>query len=168
MSTDATAALALTIRAATTDDIAALVPMVNAAYRVAEGHVFPTTDRVHRTDAMRRMEGTLVAFVGDALAGCVRVEIEPPAAHFGLLTTDLDMQRRGIASALVAHVERLARDAGCTVMRIEVVKEGGRVPFYERRGYVVTRETSGQEWNGGEDWGAIAPWHMVDMEKDLR
>jgi hypothetical protein len=52
-------------------------------------------------------------------------------------------------------------------MRIEVVKEGGRVPFYERRGYVVTSETDGQIWNDGQDWGAAGTWHMVDMEKPL-
>jgi GNAT superfamily N-acetyltransferase len=180
MTAEPTTATSITIRAATPDDVPALVDMVNAAYRASEGHVFPGTTRVQRTDAMRRLDGTLVAIVDGALAGCVRYEIgghdcsvpeqasdEARVAHFGLLATDLAKQRSGIASALVDHVEQLARDASCTIMRIEVVKEGGRVPFYERRGYVVTAETDGQAWNGGQDWGAVAPWHMVDMEKPL-
>jgi GNAT superfamily N-acetyltransferase len=167
MTVEPVAATGIRIRAATPDDVPALVELVNTAYRASEGDVFPGTTRVQRTDAMKRLDGTLVATAEGALAGCVRVELEPPVAHFGLLSTDIAMQGRGIASALIDHVEQLARDAGCTVMRIEVVKEGGRVPFYERRGYVVTKETPGQIWNGGQDWGAAGPWHMVDMEKPL-
>jgi predicted N-acetyltransferase YhbS len=180
MTTEPLAATAITIRAATPDDIPALVEMVNAAYRASEGDVFPGTTRVQRTDAMKRLDGTLVAIVDGSVAGCVRYEIgghncsvpeqasaEARVAHFGLLATDIAKQGGGIASMLVEHVERLARDAGCTTMRIEVVKEGGRVPFYERRGYAITKETDGQVWNSGQDWGAVAPWHMVDMEKAL-
>jgi GNAT superfamily N-acetyltransferase len=180
MTAEPSTATGITIRAATPEDVPSLVAMVNAAYRKSEGHVFPGTTRVQRTDAMQRLDGTLVSIVDGAVAGCVRCELgghdctvpeqatsDARVAHFGLLSTDISLQGRGIASALVEHVEQLARDAGCTVMRIEVVKEGGRVPFYERRGYRVTAETDGQTWNGGKDWGAAGPWHMVDMEKPL-
>jgi len=179
MTAEPRTATGITIRAATHDDIDALVPMINAAYRKGEGQVFPTTDRVQRT-AIKDFDGTLVAVVEGAIAGCVRLEIgghecsvpeqavdDARTAHFGLLATDLAAQGRGIASTLIEHVEQLAREAGCTRMLIEVVKEGGRVPFYERRGYRVTKETPGQLWNSGRDWGAVAPWHMVDMEKHL-
>lgn len=180
MTAESMTATGITIRAATPDDVPALVEMVNAAYRKSEGHVFPGTTRVQRTDAMARLDGTLVAIVDGALAGCVRYEIgghdcsvpdqavdDARLAHFGLLSTDVAQQGRGIASALVEHVERVAREAGCAMMRIEVVKEGGRVPYYERRGYRVTAQTDGQVWNGGQDWGAAGTWHMVDMEKPL-
>jgi predicted N-acetyltransferase YhbS len=180
MTADPTTATGITIRAATPDDVSALVEMVNAAYRASEGDVFPGTTRVQRTDAMKRLDGTLVAIVDGAVAGCVRYELgghdcsvpeqsdgDARVAHFGLLATDVSKQNGGIGSALIEHVERLAREAGCALMRIEVVKEGGRVPFYQRRGYRVTAETPGQEWNGGQDWGAAGPWHMVDMEKPL-
>ncbi len=179
MTADPVAATGITIRAVEPDDVEALVAMVNAAYRKGEGHVFPTTDRIERTD-VKAFDGTLVALVEGALAACVRLELSghdcsvperadrgAGVAHFGLLATGVQMQGRGIATALIHHVERMARDAGCTVMRIEVVREGGRVPFYERRGYRVTAETPGQTWNGGQDWGAVAPWQMVDMEKAL-
>jgi GNAT superfamily N-acetyltransferase len=167
MTADVTAP-AITVRPATAADVAALVPMVNDAYRASEGDVFPGSERVGRTDALRKLDGTLVAVAGAMVVGCVRVEVAAPAAHFGLLATHVAMQGRGVAPLLVDHVERMARDAGCGVMHIEVVKEGGRVPFYERRGYAVIRETPGQQWNSGQDWGAVVPWHMVDMEKVLR
>jgi GNAT superfamily N-acetyltransferase len=159
--------LTLTIRRATAADVDALVPMVNAAYRASEGHVFPTTTRVQRTGAMKQLGTITIAEFGEKLAGCVNIEIDGDTAHFGLLATDVALQGRGVASALVEYAEGRAREAGCRLMRIEVVKQGGRVPFYERRGYRIVRETDGQTWNGGQDWGAIAPWQMVDMEKPL-
>jgi predicted N-acetyltransferase YhbS len=155
-------------RAATPDDVPALVEMVNAAYRRSEGHVFPTTDRVDRTDAMQHLPRIVIAEVDGAMAGCIDIDLGGgEAAHFGMLVARIEMQRRGIASALIAHAEQAARGAGHTVMRIETIREAGHVPFYERHGYRVTRETPGQEWNDGRDWGAIAPWHMVDMERPL-
>ncbi len=160
-------AVAVAIRDATSADIDALVPMVNAAYRLSEGHVFPATDRVERTDAMKQIDGIAVAEVEGKIVGCVHIEISSTAAHFGMLATDVGMQGRGIATALIGHAENTARAAGCTVMRIETIKEAGHVPLYERYGYRVTGETPGQTWNRGADWGAAAPWYMVDMEKPL-
>lgn len=160
-------AVAVDVRAATPADVDALVPMVNAAYRISEGHIFPTTNRVERTDAMKQIAGIVVAELDSKLAGCIHIHIDDHSAHFGMLTTDVSMQRRGIASKLIGHAEDTARAAGCTLMRIETVKEAGHVPFYERYGYRVTGETPGQTWNAGADWGAATPWHMVEMEKRL-
>jgi ribosomal protein S18 acetylase RimI-like enzyme len=160
-------ATAVTIRAATSDDVPALIAMVNAAYRRSEGHVFPTTDRVDRTDAMQHLARIVVAEIDGTLAGSIDLELAGGAAHFGMLATDVGLQGRGIASRLVQHAESVARSAGCHVMKIEVIREGGAIPFYERNGYRVTKETPGQTWNGGRDWGAAGPWHMVDMEKRL-
>jgi GNAT superfamily N-acetyltransferase len=157
----------LEIRPATLADVPALLEMVNAAYRISEGHVFPGTDRVERTDALKRLDGVAVAAGGGALAACVHIELNGRAAHFGMLATAPARQGRGVGSMLIDYAESLARAGGCGVMRIEVVREAGRVPFYERRGYHVTREHDGQTWNGGADWGAALAWHMVEMEKAL-
>ena len=158
---------AVTVRTATPDDVPALVALVNAAYRIGEGHVFPSTDRLERTEAMKQLKRIVVAEVGGEVAGCVDIDLTGEAAHFGMLAVDVGAQGRGTGSLLIDHAESQAREAGKSAMRIEVVKEGGRVPYYERRGYRVTRETPGQQWNGGADWGAAIEWHMVDMEKTL-
>jgi N-acetylglutamate synthase-like GNAT family acetyltransferase len=160
-------ASAVTIRAATPDDVPALVALVNAAYRVSEGHVFPGSSRLERTEAMEQLDRIAIAELDGKLAACVDIDLTGDAAHFGLLATDMAMQRRGVASMLIEHAEEQARAAGHATMRIEVVKQGGRIPYYERRGYRVTGETPGQVWNGGQDWGAAIEWHMVDMEKQL-
>jgi predicted N-acetyltransferase YhbS len=72
-----------------------------------------------------------------------------------------------LGSTLVEHAEGEARGAGRRAVAIDVVKEAGLVPFYEKRGYRVAGEHDGQSWNGDADWGAVIPWHMVDMRKEL-
>jgi GNAT superfamily N-acetyltransferase len=147
-------------------DIPAIVAMVND--RRSEGHVFPASTRVDRTNAMRDIIGILVAEIEGRIVGCVNVDVTRDPAHFGMLATEPSLQRTGVGSMLIEHVEAAARAAGREVMAIEVVLEAGRVPFYERRGYVVVRQHDGPAWNGGKDWGATLPWHMVEMEKRLR
>lgn len=158
---------AITIRAATPDDIDVIVPLVNAAYRHTEGHVFAHNDRTSRDDLTKRLAEATVAEAGGKVVGCISTDLSADPAHFGMLAADLSWHGRRIGSTLIAHAEAAARAAGRAAMRIETVKEAGLVPFYERLGYIVVGETPGQEWNGGADWGAIIPWHMVDMEKRL-
>lgn len=155
------------MRAARPDDVDLLVPLVNDAYRKTEGDVFPGTTRTERGDLLQQIERIIVAEVDGRAAGCMYFAIEGERAHFGMLAADVRMHGRGIGGALIAHAEALASAAGCRTVHLESVKEANLVPFYQRRGYRVTRETSGQQWNGGADWGAAADWHMVDMEKTL-
>jgi N-acetylglutamate synthase-like GNAT family acetyltransferase len=159
----------IAIRCATADDVEALVALINDAYAISEQNVFPSTTRTGRRDITDAIGDMLVAERDSRIAGCVQLETRGTEAHFGLLAVDATLQGAGIGTALIAHVEGLAREAGCNVMRIEVVKEGvpDRLPYYEQRGYRVVRETPGQAWNNGEDWGAAIDWHMVDMEKAL-
>lgn len=159
------------LRPATPGDTDTLLRIINDAYRASEGDVFPGTSRTERTGLERILHELTVAEIDDGtrrrIAGCIHITIEPPDAHYGPLAVDLSLQSSGLGSALIDHAEERARAAGCTRMKIEVVKQGGRVPFYERRGYVATQEHDGQAWNGGADWGASGPWQMVEMEKAL-
>ncbi len=159
----------ITLRPAAPGDVEALVALVNAAYRKAESNVFPETTRTERVGITNILPEITVAERDGCLAGCIHITMTPPDAHFGLLAVDVELHGGGLGSQLIAHAERLAREAGCTRMCIEVVQEGepARVPYYERRGYRVIAEHNGQQWNGGADWGAAIDWHMVDLEKDL-
>ncbi len=154
---------------ATAADIDVLVPMINSAYGKSEAHVFGRSDRTNRGNFARAIDGIVVAeLVAGAIVGSVQVEVGADAAHFGLLAVDIAVQGRGVGSQLIAHAEQIARDGGLAVMKIETVKEAGLRGFYEAHGYRALRETPGQVWNGGADWGAVIEWHMVDMEKELR
>ncbi|MEX2246435.1 MAG: GNAT family N-acetyltransferase [Dehalococcoidia bacterium] len=159
---------ALALRRATPDDLPVLVPLINAAYRKTEGHVFRTTSRTDRDDLAQRLSGLVVAEVDGRVAGCIHIDLSGEHAHYGLLAVDVARHGHGIGSMLIEHAEQAGWAAGHTVVRIEAVKEAGYIPFYERRGYRVMAETDGQVWNGGADWGAVILWHMTDMEKVLR
>jgi len=165
--TESGASTRVTMRAATLMDVDVLVPLVNDAYRKTEGHVFPGTARTERGDLLQQIDRIIVAEVEGRAAGCMYLAIDGERGHFGMLAADVHLHGRGIGSALIAHAETLARAAGCRVMHLESVKEAGLVPFYKRRGYRAVRETPGQEWNDGADWGAAGDWHMVDLEKAL-
>lgn len=166
-SPECAASIVVTMRPARRSDVDTLVRLVNDAYRKTEGHVFPGTTRTARGDLLQQVDRIVVAEADGRPAGCMYFAIEQERAHFGMLAVDVAAQGRGIGSALIAHAEALARRAGIGTMHMEAVKEANLIPFYERRGYRVVRETRGQEWNGGADWGAAVDWHMVDMEKRL-
>ena len=155
------------MRAASFEELDDVAAMANAAYSKSEGHVFAGTTRTQRDDLMRRREDLTVAEVDGRVSGCIHIDVGGATAHFGLLATDVSVQGMGIGSRLIAFAEDRAREAGHAVMRIETVQEAGLVRFYERRGYHRTGEVAGQVWNGGEDWGAVIAWHMVEMEKRL-
>jgi GNAT superfamily N-acetyltransferase len=161
-----------TLRAATPADIDVLVPLINDAYDFTEHHVFPDTRRCDRGDVTKLIGEITVAEIdgpsGARIAACIRIDTSADPAHYGLLAVDVSLHRSGLGSLLVEHAEARAREAGATAVRIETVKQAGLIPFYLKREYRVTGETDGQVWNGGADWGAAIPWHMVDMEKRLR
>jgi N-acetylglutamate synthase-like GNAT family acetyltransferase len=169
MVAQADAAPRVSIRAAVPADIDVLVQLINDAYAQSERNVFPSTTRTQRSGIERHLDEVYVAESVGGPLGSVHVHIDGDRAHFGMLAVSVDHHHVGIGSLLIRHAEQIARAAGCKTMHIEVVKEGipDRVAYYARRGYVVTRETDGQTWNGGADWGAAISWHMVDMEKPL-
>jgi ribosomal protein S18 acetylase RimI-like enzyme len=71
-------------------------------------------------------------FVQEARAGAARLW----AAH-----VEPGYQSRGIGSALMLHLEGVARERGCTLIRLAVGKENPRARrLYERLGYQVCGE----------------------------
>jgi GNAT superfamily N-acetyltransferase len=130
---------AVSFRAATLDDVTALVPMINEAY-LREAHVIPgpriTVDelRGQLPDASSQLR---VAMLSGEPAGCVRVRLRADGAWFGLLATRVAVQGRGLASLLIGEAERFARSEGCAIMRLECARELGMAPYYASLGYEI-------------------------------
>lgn len=82
-------------------------------------------------DASLRAHCALVAVVDGKLAGFA--DLDPAAGYLDRLYVHKDYQRRGVATALCARLEELARGP--------VVTHASRTarPFFERRGYRVLR-----------------------------
>ena len=102
----------------------------------------------------------VVARKSTHVCGFAVMQVGFDAAHLVLLAVDIPFRRRGIATALMDWLERVARNAGAFDVQLEVRADNlGAQTFYRRRGYhPVTRVTG--YYNGVED--------AVRMRGDLR
>jgi predicted N-acetyltransferase YhbS len=152
------------IRWAEARDVAAIVRVINAAFRAAESF-FVERDRIEAgtLQAMLEKGNFLLAEDPAGLAGCVLVELRGERAYFGLLAVDPARQHRGLGRRLIDEAENYARAAGCRAMDIRIVSLRAELPpFYRRLGYVET----GTEPFPTEIKSKL-PCHFVLMSKPL-
>jgi GNAT superfamily N-acetyltransferase len=142
------------IRFATDSDLHALHDLVHRAYRgdSARGGWTHEADLVdgQRTDmpALVAMladpaQRVLVADENGILTGCVAIaDRGDGTAYLGMLSTDPQLQGKGLGRELMAAAERAAADAfGATRMEMTVIRQRGElIAYYERRGYALTGE----------------------------
>jgi ribosomal protein S18 acetylase RimI-like enzyme len=139
---------AVTFRAATADDVLAIVTLVQSAYRGAASRVGWTTEADlldgQRTDAdavaaLIRAPGSriLLCEQGGALLASAHLEQQGDTCHFGMFAVRPDRQGAGLGKAMLAEAERSARDAwGCRAMHMTVINlRTELIAWYERRGY---------------------------------
>ncbi|HEY8171836.1 MAG TPA: GNAT family N-acetyltransferase [Dehalococcoidia bacterium] len=130
----------LTFRFATDEDVAALVPMINEAY-MREAWLLPSprvTAEWLGDDLADSRHRVIIAEHDGVLAGSVRVQWDlDDGAWFGLLATSIAYQGRGVAPSLVAEAERIGREAGAGIMRLDCAEELGLPPYYESLGYEI-------------------------------
>ena len=88
--------------------------------------------------------GEVILAVADgALVGCIHVQHDGTAAHFGMFAVDPTRQAGGTGSALLTGAEDRARSWGCATMDLEVIAQRTElIAWYERRGYQRTGETT--------------------------
>lgn len=144
----------VTIRVANHEDLPALHPVIERAYRgetarrgwthEADLILGPRTDiptlAAIVDDPAQRL---LVALMGGAPIGCVQVSNRGGGlSYLGLLCIDPDLQAAGLGKQLVAAAEDLARDTfGANLMEMTVIDVRRKlIEFYERRGYRVSGE----------------------------
>ena len=141
----------LTFRAATTDNIPALVALVTSAYRGEASRTGWTSEadlidgeRIDaaalEADLTRARSIILLAERGDQLVACAHVAEVNGAGYFGMFAVDPTQQGSGLGSVVLAEAENYAaREWGITVMQMTVIDVREElIAFYERRGYVRT------------------------------
>ena len=140
----------LVFRAAESGDVASILRLVNLAFRgEQEGWTNEAEllegERIDKTGILAMVEspGSRVelAFLDDALVGCVNLCYHGPCCHLGMLSVDPSRQAAGLGKSLLAHVESLARGWGCSRMEMTVIHlRTELIDYYQRRGYALTGE----------------------------
>lgn len=149
------------IRIATSDDVAAIVSLVNAAYRPGSDNAGWTHEsgivegeRINREQVLALFVPDSFVFVAEQdaqLVACVHVQIDNECAHIGMLATDPTRQARGIGKTMLAHAENYAQ-THFPVYRFEMVVVSEReelVAFYLRHGYQKTGRVDGYPVSAG-------------------
>ena len=148
MSTSTPPATSLAFRTATAADTAALVELVESAYRGDASRAGWTTEADllggRRTGAddiaailARPHSIILLAERGGELLACAHLATEDGAGYFGMFAVQPGLQGGGVGSALLAEAERIARDDwGLPAMRMTVIDVRAElIAYYGRRGY---------------------------------
>jgi len=146
------------IGACTPADYAAVVDLVNAAYR-GQGGQNGWTHEIGLVDGLRitpdRLRGTLtgegepVIYLlreGADLRACVHLENSrgragEPACHISMLAVRPGLQDQGLGRLLLDYAEAQGRARGAQLARMTVVSvRESLIAWYERRGYRRTGE----------------------------
>ena len=78
----------------------------------------------------------LVGLLDEQVVACVMAGYEGHRGWLNYLAVDPAHQRRGLARAMVAEVERILRDAGCPKINLQIRSSNhGVIEFYRRLGY---------------------------------
>jgi len=152
------------IRRAKSIDAEALVVLINAAFRLGEGHIILGDRITLETVQFLLAKGEfLVAEDEDALAGCVYLEARGDRCYLGLLSVDPERQRSGVGSTLMRDAEERSAQAGFRFMDLRTInlREDNRL-FYKHRGYTETAtEPLPSEVR------TKVPCHFVNLSKQL-
>lgn len=138
----------LQFRAATLDDIPALVALVTSSYRGDSSRQGWTTEadlldgnridpEVLRADIERPHSRVLLAAATGELIACAHVAVDEGAGYFGMFAVRPDRQGSGLGDRVLREAERIARDEfGVSLMRMTVIDVREElIAWYERRGY---------------------------------
>lgn len=176
------------ITEATRADLPDVAALVNSAYRgdsarrgwTQESDLLDgqRTDPATLADELDAPDPSTILILrtapGALPAACVmtqrfRDDEERLVCHLAMLTVDPARQGSGLGAALIAEVERRAREAGCDAVEMTVIHARAElIAYYGRRGYLPTGRTKPFPY-GDERFGRPLrdDLHFVVIEKAL-
>ena len=169
--------MAITVRAATPDDVPALVRLINHAYQVEQ--FFVTGERTSADEIHERLSRPGARFVliddeqvqrrddertgGPALAGAVYVQAKGERGYLAMLSVDPSRQKTGLSRILVDAAEQYCREASCRFLDLDIVNLRKELPaFYARFGFVPFDTAPFQDPHR-----LTRPAHLILMTKPL-
>ena len=174
----------INFRLARDEDAVPLERMINAAFRNdPTPHVFLSADhaRIDVTDVdtiaakIAQTDSAVLLATGEdgALVGhcTVRLLDLGGRAWFGMLAVDVGHQNHGVGGRMLAYAEDYARRRwGCTRMEFDAVcTRVDLIAWYQRRGYLLTGETTPFPYDRHGDWKGVLrdDLHFVILGKNL-
>ena len=169
----------MNIRPAGTADGAALVSLVNSAYR-GEGSKKGWTTEADLLDGTRTDETNIIELMNDANAiilkcaneedkiiGSVYLQEQNGKLYLGMLSVSPDLQGTGIGKRLMAAADEYARRNNCKSIFITVISVRHElIEWYERHGYRKTGER--KAFPIGEKFGIQKqPLELIVLEKKV-
>lgn len=144
----------LTFRAATAEDVDAVVALVHSAYRGDSSRAGWTTEadlldgpRTASDDVLASIAAAdsivVLAESNGALMACCHVQRRGSRCYFGMFAVDPTRQGDGIGKWVMAYAEEQARNWGSAAMEMTVIRQRtDLIAFYGRRGYTDTGRRS--------------------------
>jgi ribosomal protein S18 acetylase RimI-like enzyme len=156
---------ALQFRAATLDDRAQLIPLINAAFSIETFLEGARTDELRLADMMQTGEILVGEDEGGNLLCALYTELRGKRGYLGMLAVDPAHQTKGFARRISEAAENRFRAQGCEAVDITVLSLRPELPrIYCRFGYVEsgTEETKiTQKLKDGREC------HSIVMTKQL-
>lgn len=150
------------IRVARPGDTAAIVALVNEAYRVESFFVQGNRVEAPEIRELTSAGELLVAEQDGQVVACVHVSVRGEGGYFGMLAVHPRVQGQGVGHRLIAAAEARGREAGARRMDIKVVNlRTDLLPLYQRLGYLAI---------GTEPYthrSVLRPCHFILMTKLL-
>ena len=175
-----TFAFSMSITIVTTEDIPALVPLINSAYRgdaskkgwtteadLLEGEL--RTDIPSLTTLLSNPESSMLKYTSEsgAITGCVYLEKMQRGLYLGMLSVSPLQQAGGIGKQLLAAAEVYGKEKGCPCIFMNVISlRHELIAWYERHGYHKTNETKPMP-DDNRFGTPTQPLEFIIMEKDL-
>jgi ribosomal protein S18 acetylase RimI-like enzyme len=138
----------ITFRQATTKDIAAIVQLVNSAYRgelskkgwTTEADLLggQRTDAEEVSDLIRTKDSMILLGIEDAqILGCLNLKKTSSGAELGMFAIMPEFQGGGLGSSFITEAEHQVLSRWQSkVLRMQVITlRQDLIAFYERRGY---------------------------------
>jgi ribosomal protein S18 acetylase RimI-like enzyme len=170
----------MSIIAATIQDIPALVPLINSAYRgdaskkgwTTEANLLEgeqRTDVDFLTNLLSNSAANMLKYkdADNSIIGCVYLEKMERGLYLGMLTVSPLQQAGGIGKKLLAAAEVYGKEKGCPCIFMKVISlRHELIAWYERHGYHKTGET--KPLPGDNRFGIpTQPLEFLIMEKIL-
>lgn len=153
----------LSVRSAESQDVDAIVRLVNQAF-LAE-RPFVSGERIDAAGVRDLLHKGkfLVGEIAGRLTGCVYLELKHPRAYLGLLSIDPTQQKAGLGTELMAAAEQHCRAAGCGFIDLRFINHRKELlRFYTRLGY---QESGTAAFPYTERMKM--PFHFIQMSKAL-